>query len=162
MFFNNYRYPAYVYGEWIEKCGHWKEKWLFELPPRTSDIINPYHALKCFFDNAPGNKSIIVSSGSIVTNVWHMVNVKEKDTFIISSQGDMGFELTASIGCCIAEKEKMIIPILGEGSFQLNIQELQTIVHYNLPIKMFVFNNGSYGANKITQTNFFKKELASK
>lgn len=159
LFFDNYRYPGYVYDEWIEKCSHWKEKWLFELPPRTSDIINPYHALNCFFDKAPGNKSIIVSSGSIVTNVWHMVNVKEKDKFIISSQGDMGFELTASIGCCIAEKDKMIIPILGEGSFQLNIQELQTIVHYNLPIKIFVFNNGSYGANKITQTNFFKKEF---
>lgn len=66
-----------------------------------------------------------------------MANIKKGDKFIISSQGDMGFELPASIGASIAEKEKMVVPIFGEGSFQLNIQELQTIVQYKLPIKLF-------------------------
>jgi acetolactate synthase-1/2/3 large subunit len=70
----------------------------------------------------------------------------------------MGFELTAAIGAQIAEKEKMIIPILGEGSFQLNLQELQTIVQYKLPIKILLFNNGAYGAIQITQTTFFKNK----
>jgi acetolactate synthase-1/2/3 large subunit len=159
IFFDNYIYPSYEYNDWIEKCGYWKEKWLYEVPPINSEEINPYHALKRFFHMAPSNKSIIVSSGSIITNVWHMVNVKQNDKFIISSQGDMGFELTASIGCAIAEKDKMIVPILGEGSFQLNLQELQTIIHYNLPIKIMIFNNGAYGAIKITQTNFFKNKF---
>jgi len=53
----------------------------------------------------------------------------------------------------------MVIPILGEGSFQLNIQELQTIVQYKLPIKILLFNNGAYGAIEITQTNFFKNKF---
>ena len=48
----------------------------------------------------------------------------------------------------------MVVPIFGEGSLQLNIQELQTIVQYKLPIKILLFNNNSYGAIKITQTNF--------
>ena len=73
-----------------------------------------------FYDIAPSNKITICSSGSIVTNIWHMVKIKENDNFIISGQGDMGFELTASIGSAIAEKNKMIIPIFGEGSLQLN------------------------------------------
>jgi acetolactate synthase-1/2/3 large subunit len=85
-----------------------------------------------------------------------MVNIKKNDNFIISSQGDMGFELTASIGSQIAEPNKMVIPIFGEGSLQLNIQELQTIVHHKLPIKMLIFNNNSYGANFITQNLYFK------
>jgi acetolactate synthase-1/2/3 large subunit len=88
-----------------------------------------------------------------------MIKIKNNDNFIISSQGDMGFELTAAIGSAIAEKEKIIIPIFGEGSFQLNIQELQTIVHYKLPIKILLFNNGAYGAIQITQTNFFKNKF---
>ena len=120
--------------------------------------INPYNFLKIFFQKAPENKIILGSSGSIITVVWHMVNIKKGDKFIISSQGDMGFELTASIGAAIAEKDKMVIPILGEGSFQLNIQELQTIVQYKFPIKILLFNNGAYGAIEITQNLFFKSK----
>ena len=146
------------YTEWLDKCTHWKQKWMYEMPPNYLDDsagINPYHSLSIFYDMAPENKITIVSSGSIITNVWHMIKIKKNDKYIISSQGDMGFELTAAIGAAIAQKDKMIVPIFGEGSLQLNIQELQTIVHHKLPIKMLVFNNGSHGATKMTQTNFF-------
>lgn len=162
LFFDNYNYTSEDYKLWIEKCNHWKNKWQFELPSNVMDDsngINPYYMLKKFFEKAPENKIIITSSGSIITNVWHMVNVKEGDKFIISSQGDMGFELPASIGAQIAEKNKMVVPIFGEGSFQLNIQELQTIVQYKLPIKILLFNNGAYGAIEITQKNFFKAKF---
>jgi acetolactate synthase-1/2/3 large subunit len=87
-----------------------------------------------------------------------MVKIKEHDKFLHSSQGDMGFEIPAAIGAQIAEPNKTIIAILGEGSFQLNIQELQTIIQYKLPIKILLFNNGAYGAIQITQTNFFKNK----
>jgi len=159
-FFDNYNYSVNNYSKWIEKCIHWKNKWIFETPNLSDEkSINPYYALKCFFNYAPENKITLVSSGSIITNVWHMVNIKIGDKFIISSQGDMGFELPASIGAQIAEPDKMVIPIFGEGSFQLNIQELQTIVQYKLPIKILLFNNGAYGAIEITQTNFFKNKF---
>ena len=137
-----------------------KNKWLFETPDLTdSNGINPYYALKTFYKNAPKNKITLCSSGSIVTNAWHMLNVKEGDMFIHSSQGDMGFELPAAIGAQIAEPSKMIIPILGEGSFQLNIQELQTIIQYKLPIKILLFNNGSHGATELTQKKFFNNKF---
>ena len=159
-FFDNYNYEIKKYNLWIEKCLHWKNKWLFETPNLNDEKkINPYYALKTFYKIAPENKITIASSGSIVTNVWHMVKIKLGDKFLHSSQGDMGFELTAAIGAQIAEPEKMVIPILGEGSFQLNIQELQTIVQYKLPIKILLFNNGAYGAIQITQTNFFKNKF---
>jgi acetolactate synthase-1/2/3 large subunit len=163
LFFDNFKYNilSEKYYEWVKKCGHWKNKWQFELPENISDKkgINPYYFLKIFFEVAPENKVILSSSGSIITNVWHMINIKKGDKFIISSQGDMGFELPASIGSSIAEKEKMVFPILGEGSFQLNIQELQTIIQYKLPIKILLFNNGAYGAIEITQKNFFKAKF---
>jgi acetolactate synthase-1/2/3 large subunit len=163
LFFDHFHYQnEKSYDLWVEKCSYWKNKWQFELPANVLDDskgINPYFALKKFFEIAPENKIIITSSGSIITNVWHMVNVKKGDKFIISSQGDMGFELPASIGSAIAEKEKHVFPIFGEGSFQLNIQELQTIVQYKLPMKILLFNNGAYGAIEITQKNFFKAKF---
>ena len=117
--------------------------------------------MKTFFDIAPENKIIITSSGSIITNVWHMVKVKKGDKFIISSQGDMGFEMTAAIGSVIAEKEKLVVPIIGEGSFQFNLQELQTIVHKKIPMKILIMNNNAYGANVITQNLYFKNKYGS-
>jgi len=162
IFFDNFNYDIKDYNWWIEKCNHWKNKWQFEVPINAEDDsngINPYLFLKSLFVKAPENKVIISSSGSIITNVWHMINIRRGDKFLISSQGDMGFELPASIGSQIAERDKLVIPILGEGSFQLNIQELQTIKQYKLPIKILLFNNGAYGAIEITQRNFFKAKF---
>ena len=160
LFFDNYNFATKDYNSWISKCMYWKNKWLFETPNLSDENgINPYNVLKEFYTVAPQNKITIVSSGSIITNAWHMTKIKEGDKFLISSQGDMGFELPAAIGAQIAEPEKMVVPILGEGSFQLNIQELQTIIQYKLPIKIFLFNNGAYGAIQITQTNFFKNKF---
>jgi acetolactate synthase-1/2/3 large subunit len=163
-FFDNFNYDSrnLDYSEWINKCIHWKKKWIFEMPNNYLDDskgINPYYALKYLYKIAPENKITMCASGSIVTNVWHMVNIKSGDKFLHSSQGDMGFEIPSSIGAQIAEPEKMIITILGEGSLQLNIQELQTIVQYKLPIKILIFNNGAYGAIEITQSNFFKAKF---
>jgi acetolactate synthase-1/2/3 large subunit len=162
MFFDNYNFEPSNYSTWIDKCVHWKSKWLFETPLNMledDNIVNPYYVLKTFYHMAPSEKISLVSSGSIVTNVWHMANIKKNDQFIFSSQGDMGFELPAAIGAQIAEPNKMVVPILGEGSFQLNIQELQTIIQYKLPIKILLFNNDAYGAIKITQENFFKTKF---
>jgi acetolactate synthase-1/2/3 large subunit len=159
VFFEKYNFEPNEYSWWIEKCNHWKTKWLYERPEINDSIINPYTALRAFFDKAPENKSVVVSSGSIITNVWHMVSIKKGDKFLLSSQGDMGFELTASIGASIADPLRTVFPILGEGSLQLNIQEIQSIVHYKLPIKIFLFNNNAYGAIEITQSNFFKQKF---
>ncbi len=161
IFFNNYNYDIINYYEWITKCNHWKSKWFFEMPKDLSDEygINPYYALKLLYDIAPENKTTLASSGSIMTIVWHMVKIKTNDIFFHTGQGDMGFELPASIGAQIANKDKMIITILGEGSLQFNIQELQTIIHNKLPIKILLFNNNAYGAIHITQTSYFKNKF---
>ena len=164
LFFKYFDFGINNYSDWVKKCCQWKNKWQFELPLNALDDskgINPYYALKTFFDIAPENKIIITSSGSIITNVWHMVKVKKGDKFIISSQGDMGFEMTAAIGSVIAEKEKLVVPIIGEGSFQFNLQELQTIVHKKIPMKILIMNNNAYGANVITQNLYFKNKYGS-
>ena len=129
------------------------------MPPDYLDDccgINPYYTLRAFFEMAQNNKNIVVSSGTIITIAWHLANMKEGDNFIISSQGDMGFELPAAIGSSISSPYKTTVAILGEGSLQFNLQELQTIVHHRLPIKILIINNGCHGSTKVTQTKFFE------
>jgi acetolactate synthase-1/2/3 large subunit len=67
----------------------------------------------------------------------------------------MGYDLPAAIGAAIAHVGKRVICLAGDGSMQLNIQELQTIVHHQLPIKIFVLNNGGYLSIRLSQKNFF-------
>ena len=81
----------------------------------------------------------------------------KKGQRLISNSGSasMGYDLPAAIGAAIAREGKRVICLAGDGSIQLNIQELQTIVHHRLPIKIFVLNNRGYLSIRITQKNFF-------
>ena len=76
---------------------------------------------------------------------------------VAGAQADMGFTLPASIGAAVAsEGLRDVIGITGDGSFQMNIQELQTIVNYKLPIKIFILNNGGYLSIRNTMDKFFE------
>ena len=100
-----------------------------------------------------------MSSGSIYCVGWHMYKYKEGDRFITSGHGDMGYEIASAMGASLHGKRTYVI--VGDGSFQYNIQDLQTIKHNNLPITMLVFNNDGYGAIKITQNSVFKREYGT-
>lgn len=67
----------------------------------------------------------------------------------------MGFSIPASIGGCVASGRKRTVCIDGDGGFQLNIQELETVKRLNLPIKFFVLNNDGYASIQATQRNYF-------
>jgi acetolactate synthase-1/2/3 large subunit len=158
VFFDSFYMPPRNYLLWAEKCQHWKAKWLFELPP-DSLTINPYHAVKRLYELLPDNKITTTGSGSIAIIVNQLVNIKKNDVFIWSGHGDMGTDLPMSIGSHLADTTKTFVLFTSEGTLQFNIQELQTIVHHNLPIKIIVFNNASYGAIEITQKTFFNNKF---
>ena len=69
--------------------------------------------------------------------------------------GSMGFGLPASIGVCLARGRQRTICVDGDGGFQFNIQELETVARLNLPIKFFVLNNDGYASIRASQTNYF-------
>lgn len=158
VFFSSFSASTPDYSAWFAKCQHWKAKWLFELPPDTADI-NPYHAVKRLYERLPENKITTTGSGSIAIIVNQLVNIKKNDVFIWSGHGDMGTDLPMSIGSHLADPSKAYVLFTSEGTLQFNIQELQTIVHHNLPIKIIVFNNASYGAIEITQKTFFANKF---
>jgi len=156
-FFDSFDCRTPGYENWSATCLRWKTKWLFEIPPTVLDtpVINPYYAVKMMFDKLPDNKIVTTGAGSIAIIVNQLVNIKKNDTFIWSGHGDMGTDLPMSIGSHIADPSKHFVLFTSEGTFQFNIQELQTIVHHKLPLKIVVFNNASYGAIEITQKAFF-------
>jgi acetolactate synthase-1/2/3 large subunit len=158
VFFSSFSASTPDYSAWVAKCQHWKAKWLFELPPDTAEI-NPYHAVKRLYERLPENKTTTTGSGSIAVVVNQLVNIKKNDVFIWSGHGDMGTDLPMSIGSHLADPSKAYVLFTSEGTLQFNIQELQTIVHHNLPIKIIVFNNASYGAIEITQKTFFANKF---
>ena len=67
----------------------------------------------------------------------------------------MGYDLPAAIGACVCDHSQDIINVTGDGSIQMNLQELQTIVQNKLPIKIFMINNGGYHSIRQSQMNFF-------
>ena len=110
-----------------------------------------------------GNKPIITSDGSAHVVILQTFILK-KDQRLFTNVGcaSMGYGLPAAIGAAFSNNEEDVICIEGDGSLQMNIQELQTLFHYNLPVKLFVINNDGYLSIKITQENFFNgREVAS-
>jgi acetolactate synthase-1/2/3 large subunit len=71
----------------------------------------------------------------------------------------MGYAVPASIGASAAMREGRVLCVTGDGSMHMNLQELETISHNRLPVKMFIFNNGGYASIKTTQRNFFRSRF---
>lgn len=90
------------------------------------------------------------------------LEIKRGQRFITNAGlGHMGSGLPLAMGACIAAGKKPVVCLEGDGSIMLNIQELQTIVHHKLPIKIFIFNNNGYFSIRNTHLNYFKKIFAS-
>lgn len=138
------------------------QKYYYDKHINMKDYASAYYFIDRLKQFA-GNNPIITSNGSA-----HVVTLQTyqlaKDQRIFTNVGcaSMGYGLPASIGAAFVNKGQDIICIEGDGSLQMNIQELQTLTHHQLPIKMFVINNDGYLSIKITQEAFFGgKQVAS-
>jgi len=144
---------------WIDKCIGWREKWpVFEERYKdTTNGINIYYFLEQLSKYNKPDAITISDAGSAYYTTSQSIKIKDKQRYITSgAQADMGFTIPASIGIAVASDSTNIIGITGDGSFQMNIQELQTIVNFNLPIKTFILNNGGYLSIRNTMDKFFE------
>lgn len=143
-------------NDWLETCTNWKKKYPVVLQKHYDDKqTNVYAFIKELSKRLPSGKTTVVGNGSACVVGSHAYEIKEDSRFIINSGvASMGYDLPAAIGAHCASGEE-IICITGDGSIQMNLQELQTIVHHNMPIKIFVINNGGYSSIRQTQDNLF-------
>ena len=142
--------------DWRDQCETWKTAWSLDPDVKDQSTVDLYHFTKCLSKALPENSSVIGDAGSAFYVPSQALKLKEGQKWITSgAQAEMGFTLPAAIGAQIGSPETTVAAITGDGSFQFNIQELQTIKHYNLPIKLFVWNNNGYLSIRKTQEKFF-------
>ena len=101
---------------------------------------------------------IVTGDGTACVTAFQAAKLKKNQRLYTNSGcASMGYDLSGAIGACIASNKRRVICIAGDGSIMLNIQELQTIIGYSLPIIIFVLNNSGYHSIRQTQMNHFSK-----
>jgi len=149
------------HSTWLKQCKAWKDKYPVVTADHfsESDRVNIYAFYKTLSDHLKGNDTIVVSAGTARVVGAQAFELKQGQRFISnSSTASMGYDLPASIGACLARENSPVICVTGDGSLQMNIQELQTIKHNNFPIKIFVINNEGYHSIRITQDAYFPEK----
>ena len=148
------------YASWLEKCNDWKEKYPTCLPKykNTKNEINSYFLIDQICKNSKEGDIFVADAGGTFYAVSQAVTLtKPNQRYIPSSaMATMGYSLPAAIGISVATGNR-VISFTGDGSLQQNIQEFQTLVEYNLPVKLFVLNNDGYHSIRTSQTNYFEK-----
>lgn len=149
---------------WQENCQMWKRKYPVVLPRHyeggAEKAANVYAFIKELSSRLPEGRITVVGNGSACVVGGHAYVMKKGQRFITNSAiASMGYDLPAAIGACVAAGREELIMVSGDGSLQMNLQELQTVIHHRLPIKMFIINNGGYHSIRQTQKNFFGEPL---
>lgn len=124
------------------------------------DKLNPYLFTETLFENLNKSDIVVAGNGSACVITFQAAVLKEgQRLYTNSGNASMGYDLPAAIGSCIAADRQRVICLAGDGSLMMNIQELQTVVGYKLPVKIIVLNNNGYLSIKQTQNNYFKDNV---
>ena len=125
----------------------------------VDERVCSYVFWKEYFNTAADDAILVLGNNTAITSALQIGNRYEKQhIFANHNCGSMGYDLPAAIGVSIALK-KMVVLATGDGSFMMNLQEMQTIMHHKLPIKILLFENAGYNAIRQTSKNFFNGEL---
>jgi acetolactate synthase-1/2/3 large subunit len=149
------------YGNWIAKCNEWKRKYpvvLSEYWDGENDFVSTYVLIDVLSDQLTEHDVVVPgSSGPCSDILMQAFKVKQGQRVLNApGLGAMGTGLPGAIGACVASGKRRTICVNGDGGFQLNIQELETVHRLSLPIKFFVLSNGGYRSIMAMQNNYFK------
>ena len=153
------------YSDWINKIADWKQRYPRcdgEKFPEQGEISH-YHFIDRLSALTKANELIITGSSGLAVEVFYstFVNKPGQRIFLTSGLGSMGYGLPAAIGGCLASGQKPVVSVEGDGSLQLNLQELSTLKSLNLPIRLFIMNNNGYASIRNTQRNYFDERYVA-
>ena len=147
------------HSEWIAYARRMKEKYPVVLKKywEQQDEVNTYALLDVITEQMSDNDIYVSGSSGTCIDVSMQTFRVKKGQRVFSTKGlaSMGFGVPATIGACLAGNRRRTVCVNGDGGFQMNIQELETIHRLNLPIKIFVLNNHGYAQIHATQKNIF-------
>ena len=150
--------------DWRQTCRMWRERYPVVQPRHLikddTKRANVYALVKELSSRLEEGQITVVGNGSACVAGGHAYVIKKGQRFISNSAvAAMGYDLPAAIGAYMADHSQDIILLTGDGSIQMNLQELQTIIHHNMNIKIFLINNEGYHSIRQTQKNFFGEPL---
>jgi len=154
---SSYEKDKHAHREWLSWCIARKNKYpVVQQNFWDNDKVNPYCFIKSLFEQLPEDQIVVAGNGSACVVGFQAADLKPGQRIWTNSGcATMGYDLPAAIGACKASGGKDIICLAGDGSIMMNLQELQTIIGLNLPIKIFIINNSGYVSIFQTQRNFF-------
>lgn len=145
------------YQEWCHWCQQRRENFppVNEKMRQTSEGIHPYVLLERLTELSSESDTVVAGDGTACVGLFQAGVVNRGQRFFWNSGcASMGYDLPAAIGAAFATR-KSVICVAGDGSIMMNLQELQTVVHHQLPIKIILLNNDGYQSIKQTQSNYF-------
>lgn len=151
--------PLAPKSDWLMWCAERVRRYPVVLPEyrEETETVNPYVFCDILSDHLDAEDVVVSSDGASCVVPIHALRMKRGQRYVVNSGcASMGFGLPAAIGACFAHGRRTIC-LEGDGSIQLNIQELQTVFHHQLPLKIFVFNNDGYLSIRTTQKSFFNE-----
>lgn len=157
-------HPLFSGEDWRRQCSLWKEKYPVVTKKHYKTTEEGCTNIYAFYEELSKamkeNQNLMVSVGTSRVAGSQAFRVKKGQRFITNpNTASMGFCLPGAIGVCIASGKKPVVCVTGEGSLQMNLQELQTIWQNRLPVKLFVINNQGYHSIRQTQQNYFGEPL---
>ena len=144
--------------KWLERAREWKIKYPVVQPGQRvpGPPLNPYDFIDRLFEMLGEDDAVVCGNATACIVPYQAAKLKKGQRLISNSgSASMGYDLPAAIGVAVAKNSRTIC-LAGDGSLQMNVQELQTLVGYHIPVKLFVLNNGGYLSIRQTQTGFFQ------
>ena len=149
-------------SSWIKKCQDWKKRYPVVLSEyqKQKCPINSYYFIDVLSSILNAADVIVTDMGISFQGTHQAFQIKKgQKLFTNSGFAAMGWGLPAAVGACVANQCNRTVCISGDGGFQMNMQELATIMHNQLPIKLFILNNNGYLTIKQTQEHGFDGRL---
>ena len=151
-------------SEWRDECKSIfsSQRMVLDKHINNKNYVSNYVLIDRLSDLNDGKIPIITSDGSANVVTMHAMRLKgDQRMFTNTGCASMGYGLPAAIGACFANNRDPVVCLEGDGSLQMNIQELQTLVHHNLPVKLIVMNNQGYLSIKMTQESYLGGRLVA-
>jgi acetolactate synthase-1/2/3 large subunit len=147
------------HAAWLSWCRARVERYPVVRPEhrRLRDgRINPYDFVDRLFGELTATDVVVCGNATASVVGFQAARIQRgQRVFANSGCAAMGYDLPASVGAATAAPDRRVICLAGDGSLQLNVQEMQTLVQHALPVKVFALNNGGYLSMRMSQSNFF-------
>ncbi|WP_428078482.1 thiamine pyrophosphate-binding protein [Candidatus Avelusimicrobium faecicola] len=148
--------------KWLAWCKNLQQKYPpVTEAPRAGGPLEAYAFTDLLIRQFSNREVVVCGNGTAFLVPFQVGRVKQGQRYIWNSgDASMGYDLPAAIGACLANGHQRTVCLAGDGSIMMNLQELQTVVHYHLPLKIFILNNGGYVSIQQTQKNFFNGRMS--